>query len=44
VRGRWSRPDAAAITSYKDASGAIIRLTPGRTWIELVPPGNLTIR
>ncbi len=44
VRGRWSRPDAAAITSYKDANGATIKLTPGRTWIELVPPGNLTIR
>lgn len=44
IRGRWSRPDAAAITRYKDASGAMIRLTPGRTWVELVPPGNLTTR
>jgi hypothetical protein len=44
VRGRWSRPDAAAVTSYTDAIGAAIRLTPGRTWIELVTPGNLTIR
>jgi len=43
VRGRWRRPDAAAITAYTDAAGAVIRLTPGRTWIELVPPGNLTV-
>jgi hypothetical protein len=44
VRGRWSRPSAAAVTSYRDAAGAPIRLTPGRTWVELVPPGNLTTR
>jgi hypothetical protein len=44
VKGRWSRPDAAAVTSYTDAAGAAIRLTPGRTWVELVPPGNLTTR
>jgi hypothetical protein len=44
VRGRWSRPEAGAVTSYTDASGAPIKLTPGRTWVELVPPGNLTTR
>ena len=44
VKGHWSRPDAAAVTSYTDAAGAAIRLTPGRTWVELVPPGNLTTR
>ncbi|MGH9038849.1 MAG: DUF3048 domain-containing protein [Acidimicrobiia bacterium] len=44
IRGRWNRPDASAVTSYTDASGAVIKLTPGRTWIELVPPGNLTTR
>ena len=42
IRGRWSRPDAGAVTTYTDGSGAPIRLTPGRTWVELVPPGNLT--
>jgi hypothetical protein len=41
IQGRWSRPDAGAVTA---AAGTPIRLTPGRTWVELVPPGNLTIR
>ncbi len=43
IRGRWSRPQAAAVTTYTDGAGAAIRLTPGRTWVELVPPGNLTV-
>ena len=41
VRGRWSRPSEEAVTAYMDGSGAPIRLTPGRTWVELVPVGNL---
>ncbi len=44
IRGRWSRPNPTAVTGYTDGAGAPIRLTPGRTWVELVPPGNLTIR
>lgn len=44
VRGRWRRSEAGAVTSYVDEAGEPIRLTPGRTWLELVPPGNLTIR
>ncbi|MBW3611998.1 MAG: DUF3048 domain-containing protein [Actinobacteria bacterium] len=40
VRGRWSRPDLAAGTSYTDGAGAPIALTPGRTWVELAPPGS----
>jgi hypothetical protein len=43
VRGRWKRPEAGAVTTYTDAAGTPIRLTPGRTWVELVPPGNLTV-
>lgn len=43
VRGRWRRPDAGSRTRYVDEAGEPIRLAPGRTWIELVPPGNLTI-
>jgi hypothetical protein len=42
IKGRWARPGPEAITSYTNASGAAVRLTPGRTWIELVPVGNLT--
>ncbi len=40
VRGRWSRPDLASATSYTDSAGAPIALTPGRTWVELAPPGS----
>ncbi|MBW3547008.1 MAG: DUF3048 domain-containing protein [Actinobacteria bacterium] len=42
VRGRWSRPDPAAVTSFTDGAGQPIALTPGRTWIELAPPGTAT--
>ena len=35
VRGRWSKPSADAFTTYTDATGAPIRLLPGRTWVEL---------
>jgi hypothetical protein len=40
VRGRWSRPDPAAVTTFTDGAGQPIALTPGRTWIELAPPGT----
>ncbi|HSH23616.1 MAG TPA: DUF3048 domain-containing protein [Acidimicrobiales bacterium] len=42
VRGRWSRPDPGAATTYTDGAGAPIALTPGRTWIELAPIGSAT--
>jgi hypothetical protein len=40
VPARWSKPDANAVTRYLDANGADIRLAPGRTWVELAPPGR----
>ena len=39
VRGRWSKPSATAYTTYTDASGAPIRLAPGRTWVALARKG-----
>ena len=39
VRGRWSKPSATAFTTYTDASGTPIRLSPGRTWVELARNG-----
>lgn len=39
IRGRWSKPSAGAYTTYTDANGAPIRLTPGRTWVELARNG-----
>lgn len=40
VRGRWARPDPVAATVYTDGAGNPIELTPGRTWVELAPPGT----
>jgi hypothetical protein len=41
LRGAWSRTALTTATAFKDASGAPVRLTPGRTWVELVPVGTL---
>jgi Protein of unknown function (DUF3048) N-terminal domain/Protein of unknown function (DUF3048) C-terminal domain len=43
VKGRWSRASHDLMTTYTDGSGAPVRLTPGRTWVELVPIGNLKV-
>ncbi len=40
VKGHWSRPTAAAVTTYTDAAGAPIQLTPGQTWVELPATGT----
>lgn len=39
VKGRWKRTAAGEVTQYVDGAGAPIRLTPGRTWVELPIPG-----
>ncbi|HVA53897.1 MAG TPA: DUF3048 domain-containing protein [Acidimicrobiales bacterium] len=35
-RGTWSRPNLRSRTIYKNASGKVIDLTPGQTWVELL--------
>jgi Protein of unknown function (DUF3048) C-terminal domain/Protein of unknown function (DUF3048) N-terminal domain len=41
IRGRWSRPARDQVTSFTDAGGTPIGLTPGQTFVELVPaPGS----
>lgn len=40
IPARWSRPDPGAATTYTDSAGAPIALSPGRTWVELAPPGS----
>lgn len=40
VRGKWTKSSQTALTTYTDSSGAPIKLTPGRTWIELPAPGS----
>ena len=42
VRGRlidanWSKSVRTSHTLYTDASGKVIRMKPGSTWVELVP-------
>lgn len=44
VKGRWSRPTPDSLTTYTDADGKPIKLTPGQTWLELVPPGQASVR
>src|SRR3954447_11485588 len=36
VRGRWTRPSREAVTSFVDAGGQPIGLTPGQTFVELI--------
>lgn len=42
VVGRWSKPSPEAVTQYLLPDGSPILLTPGRTWVALVPPGGAT--
>lgn len=44
IRGRWSRPTRDHVTSYLDAGGNPIGLTPGQTFVELAPgAGSATV-
>ncbi len=40
VRAQWTKPSAGAVTQYTDPAGAPVQMTPGQTWIELVPVGT----
>ncbi len=40
VAGTWSRPAPGAVTTYTDRGGQPIALSPGRTWVELLPTGS----
>ena len=42
LNGRWSKSSPSAMTTYTDAAGAPVALTPGRTWVELPEPGAAT--
>ncbi|MDA8166413.1 MAG: DUF3048 domain-containing protein [Actinomycetota bacterium] len=37
ISGQWQRAAKNAVTTYIDASGAVIPLDVGQTWIEVVP-------
>jgi hypothetical protein len=40
ITGRWVRPDLSRPAQFFDTAGALIRLTPGQTWVELGPIGT----
>lgn len=40
VRGRWIRPTLEDRTSFVDASGREVELTPGTTWVHLITSGE----
>jgi Protein of unknown function (DUF3048) C-terminal domain/Protein of unknown function (DUF3048) N-terminal domain len=39
-RGRWAKATPDGPTTYTDASGSPLELAPGRTWVEVLPPGT----
>lgn len=39
-RGRWAKATPDGPTTYTDASGSALELVPGRTWVEVLPPGT----
>jgi len=39
-RATWTKGAATTVTTYTDATGQQVRLTPGATWVELAPTGT----
>lgn len=44
VKGRWVKPSLTKPTEYLDEQGRAVSLAPGRTWVELAPPGSGAVR
>lgn len=44
VKGTWEKQSLTKPTEYKDDKGQPVVLAPGRTWIELAPPGSANAR
>jgi hypothetical protein len=38
VEATWEKADLNAVTVFRGKDGKYVRLLPGRTWVELVPP------
>lgn len=43
IRGRWNKQSLTKPTVYTDEQGRPVALSPGRTWVELAPPGGASI-
>ncbi len=39
IEGIWNRPTLASAATLTTAEGTVIKLTPGRTWVELIRAG-----
>lgn len=44
VEGRWWKPEPGAITTFTDADDQPIGLTPGTTWLGIIPPGTASLK
>jgi Protein of unknown function (DUF3048) N-terminal domain/Protein of unknown function (DUF3048) C-terminal domain len=44
IKGEWEKPSLTKPTEYRDGKGQPMVLAPGRTWIELAPPGSANAR
>jgi hypothetical protein len=44
IQGTWHRPTIASPITFRDKHGHVIKLAPGRTWIELLPTGRTPVR
>jgi Protein of unknown function (DUF3048) N-terminal domain/Protein of unknown function (DUF3048) C-terminal domain len=43
LRGMWSKASTSSPLSFNHADGRPMTLVPGQTWIEVAPPGDLTL-
>ena len=43
IDGNWAKSAPDAVPVYTDKQGNPVKLTPGRTWVELVPIGGGTV-
>ncbi|TDE91703.1 DUF3048 domain-containing protein [Occultella glacieicola] len=43
ITGTWTKPDDASPVTLTTADGAVIRLAPGNTWVELLPTSTGSI-
>ena len=42
MEATWTKPTLRSVTTYTDPDGNHIPLTPGRTWVALIPPGGVS--
>lgn len=43
IFGKWFKASVTSALAFTRTDGRPVRLVPGQTWIEVVPPGGLTI-